>query len=245
MKKSITYSIVLMLFALIQSACNNGTQAAETAETKDSATLEKIQYSNSYSQEDSGEKMEKQNGMYDPSDIAKYWSKRTITVPGQKSDIVALFEAFYAEWPTHEGNRIVHMTNPSLAPKDEYFEEGSVIDRKNGYVESAWYEGEHLGGVSACIWNRKNGHKLFAVNFEVENDFLCFYDFDPAKRTLTPEASPIKKEHLNFPDKKPLWYTLPQEGKTLEVVEKGPDDNIASTYYEFDGQNLKFAGHDN
>ena len=63
--------------------------------------------------------------------------------------------------------------------------------------------------------------------------------------TVDKKESPIKKEHLNFPDKEPLWYTLPQEGKTLEVVERVDDDyKVWSTYYKFDGQNLKFAGHE-
>ena len=253
MKKTIIYVIALALPIWVMNSCTDGKQGAkgagnaegtEVTETKDPTTTENTPLSDSESEEASDEEMELPDGMYDPAEIAKNWKTRTIKVPGQKSDIVALFEAFYTEWPTLAGNRIVHETNPSLAPDDTYYEEGSIIDRKNGYVESAWYEGEDLGIVSACVWNRKNGHKLFAVNFNVEKDFLCFYDFDPAKQTLTPEESPIKREHLNNPDKEPLWYTLPQEGKTLEVVEDTDGEEVASTYYTFDGQNLKYAGHE-
>jgi hypothetical protein len=189
--------------------------------------------------------------MCKPSTVREGWKQRTITVPGQNSDIVALFEAFHNAWPTHEGNRIMHQANPEQYIGDEFYEDGSVIDRKNGYVESAWYENEDgddedkdedIGMVSACVWKRNNGHKLFAVTFDcTKKNFICFYDFDPAKRTLTPEDSPIKKEHLTNPDRDPSWYTLPHEGKTLQVVEETPAGGVATIYYDFDGQNLKFA----
>ena len=86
-------------------------------------------------------------------------------------------------------------------------------------------------------------HKKDPDDKNPTKDFLCFYDFDPTKRTLTPEESPIKREELCYPDKEPLWFELPQEGKTLTVVEDAPGDEVAMTYYSFDGQNLKFEKH--
>ena len=256
MKRTIVYLLALILPIWVLSSCKDGKQNTGGNETNDSINTETSQLLESETQEnteltesedevtpDDGDEIPP--GMFAPKEVARLWKKENIKVPGQKSDIVALFEAFYSEWPTLAGNRIVHETNPKLAPSDYYYEEGSIIDRKNGYLESAWYEGEDLGVISACVWNRKNGHKLFAVNFHAEKYFLCFYDFDPAKRTLTPEESPIKREHLNNPDKDPIWYTLPHEGKTLEVIEDTGEEKIATTYYNFDGQNLKFAGHGN
>ena len=241
MKKSFLYFLALAL-PLCTFSCKDQKPRDAVVSAEDSTATVSSQLPETAPQELPDEEMEAQDGMYKPDDIAKSWMKSVINVPGQKSDIVALFEAFYKEWPTIEGSRIVHTTNPSLAPDETYYEEGSVINRKNGYVESAWYEGEPLGVISACVWNRKNGHKLFAVNFSCENDFLCFYDFDPAKRTLTPEESPVKRANQVYPDKAPLMYTLPEEGKRLEVVEDAPGDEVVSTYYDFDGQNLKFMG---
>lgn len=186
-------------------------------------------------------------GLFNPEEVRKDWSKSIVSVPGEKNDVVALFEAFYMRWPTIEGSRIVKETNPALAPKHDYYEEGCVIDRKNGYVESAWYEGEPLGLVSACSWKRNNGHKLFAVSFhmgKISKSFACFYDFDPEKRTLTPEESPVKKEDLKSPDKDPLFYDLPHEGKTMTVTEQGVGNHVIVIYYDFDGQNLKFTKRD-
>lgn len=247
MKRHIIYIYITTLaFALVGMAgCKQGgnTPADETATDSLAATGDK---------EEEGfqvpdEEMEGQSGIYDAQDVAKSWTKRTIQVPSGKSDIVALFEAFNAEWPTHEGNRIMHTAKPNEVPEGEFYEDGSIVDRKNGYVESAWYESEDLSVVSACVWNRKNGHKLFAVNMgKARNDmgeFVCFYDYDPAKKTLTPEESPVKKEHLLFPDKPIELYRLPHEGKVMEVEERGGLIFI-DAIYTFDGQNLKYAGHD-
>ena len=272
MKKIMFYVVAFMLPVWMLNSCKGDHQSGKGGETTDSVSVENTQIAksdiqktseaddvsetdmNAENEEPSYEEMESQGGMYSQSDVKKNWKQRVIKVPGQKSDIAALFEAFYTEWPTLAGSRIVHETNPTQFPENDYYEEGSTIDLKNGYVESAWYEPEEIGTVSACVWKRKNGHKLFAVNFHIYNhpnrtdknptmDFLCFYDFDPAKRTLTPEESPIKREELCYPDKEPLWFELPQEGKTLTVVEDAPGDEVAMTYYSFDGQNLKFEKH--
>ena len=251
MKKSAIHIFALFPLLWGLSGCKQDKVSAAHAATTDSAVAVNVLSATDGSQA-APEQSEPQGGMYKPADVEKYWKTRTINVPGHSSDIVALFEAFYAVWPTEEGNRIVHITNPALAPDDTNFEEGSEIDRKNGYVESAWYENEdgpdegeeEIGMVTACVWKRKNGHKLFAVNFGAVKSFLCFYDYDPDKRTLTPEESPIKKEHLYYPDKKPVFYTLPHHGKTLEVVEDAPGDEVVITRFTFDGQNLVFAGHE-
>ena len=235
MKRHFLYLLALALPLCSFSSCKGDKTPDSNSQIVQSSDSQIVQSSNSPI-------VQLPDGMCKPDDIAKSWMRRVINVPGQKSDIVALFEAFYLAWPTIEGSRIVHMTNPSLAPDETYYEDGSVINRKNGYVESAWYEGEDLGTISACVWNRKNGHKLFAVNFSCAPQFLCFYDFDPAKRTLTPEESLVKRENQVYPDKAPLWYTLPEEGKQLEVAEDAPGDEVVSTYYDFDGQNLKFVG---
>ena len=237
-----------MVVVLALAGCNGSGKGSEGDVSADGA-IDSVEAANV--NEDGFEvpedEMEGQSGIYDAQDVKKYWKNRTIQVKSGKSDIVALFEAFDAEWPTHEGNRIMHTAKPNEVPEGEFFEEGSIIDIKNGYVESSWFECEDWSVVTACVWNRKNGHKLFAVNMgKARNDmeeFVCFYDYDPAKKTLTPEESPVKKEHLLFPDKPIELYRLPREGKVMEVEERGGLIFI-NAIYTFDGQNLKYAGHD-
>lgn len=236
-------TILNMALLLALVSCNGGSKTAA-----DDAATDSVSAASTYGEEMelSDEEMEGQDGIYDAADVEKSWTKRTIRVPGEKSDIVALFEAFNNAWPTPEGNSIVHVTNPKLV-HGEFFEGKTIIDRTNGFVESPWTGGEGYGVMNACVWNRKNGHKLFAVNMGKARDdiaeFLCFYDYDPTQKTLTPEASPVKKEHMLFPDQHPDLYRLPQEGKAMEVAERGGLIYF-DAIYTFDGQNLKFTGHD-
>ncbi len=194
------------------------------------------------------DELETQAGIYDVRDVERYWQKRTIQVVGDKNDIVGLFEAFNAVWPTKEGNSIVRATNPSLVQGD-YYPGKPIIDRKHGFVESPYGEknGKASAAVQACVWNRKNGHKLFAVHGGMYDDdiqdFAIFYDYDPAKKLLTPEESPLKKENQLFPDQRPVLYLLPQEGKSVYVREAG-SIVFFEDVYSFDGQNLRFVGID-
>lgn len=242
MKKNLIYVIAMALPLLGLVGCKQGNNTAPDEATADSVAAAKVNVEESVSDEE----MEGQNGIYDVRDVEKGWKQHTIKVADTKGDIVALFEAFNNAWPTVAGNGIVQKTNPELV-HGEFSEGKATIDRANGFVESPWSEKEGQGVVSACVWNRKNGHKLFAVNMGKARDdveeFVCFYDYDPAAKTLTPEESPVKKEHLLFPDQRPHLYRLPQEGKTFEAEEAGGLIYFCAIY-TFDGQNLKFAGHD-
>lgn len=243
MKRNIIYVMALTLPLLGMVSCKqngNTTTQEGTADSVASAATEEACLEVS-------DELEGQQGIYDARDVEKYWKQRPILVSSEKSDIVALFEAFNNEWPTMEGNSIVHVTTPQLVHGD-FYEGKTIIDRKNGYVESPWgNDDEGVGVASACVWNRKNGHKLFAVNMgTARNDmdeFVCFYDYNPDTKTLTPEESPVKKEHMLFPDQHPELYRLPHEGKVLEVEERG-GLIFFDAIYTFDGQNLKYAGHD-
>ena len=161
MKKMTMYVIVLTLPLLGIVGCKQGASAPADEAAADSVAAASVEEGRV---EDSDEEMESQSGIYDAADVEKHWQNRPIKVTGEKSDIVALFGAFNKEWPTHEGNRIMHEADPASVPDDGFYEEGSIVDRKNGYVESSWFESEDLSVVSACVWNRKDGHNLFAVN---------------------------------------------------------------------------------
>ena len=236
----------VLLFVLLQMSCtekksNTGDATAAESDSLLAAVEDSVE-------ELSAEELENQGGIYDVRDVERYFQKRTIQVAGDKSDIVALFEAFNAVWPTKEGNSIVHATNPSLVQGD-YNPGRSIIDRKNGFVESPYSEknGKASSAVQACVWNRKNGHKLFAVHGGMYDDdiqdFAIFYDYDPTSKTLTPEESPLKKENQLFPNKRPVLYLLPQEGKSVYVREAGRVIFFEDVY-AFDGQNLHFVGID-
>ena len=241
MKKKILYMMAMALPLMAMGSCRQGNSTGDEAKAKaDSlaaqAAKDSIDHLNAM--------LEAQGGLYMTSDVEKYWPGRTIRTDARKEDVTTLFEAFNREFPTREGNTIVKKTNPAAVYGDTY--SGNVIiDRANGYVESPWVDGGP--SVSACVWERKNGHKLFAVHMgmyqEDTDEFVCFYDYNPTTHTLTPEESPVKKQHLLFPQKRPNSFLLPREGKNFIVRESGESLNYEGIY-TFDGQNLQCAGHD-
>ena len=73
--------------------------------------------------------------------------------------------------------------------------------------------------MEACVWRRDNGHRLFAICMggptDPEIEVVCFYDYDPATETMTPEASPADtfkptEEYYN--------YNLPHKGKDFIIL---------------------------
>ena len=82
------------------------------------------------------------------------------------------------------------------------------VDHRNGWLqlqEAVPCEGDCDDGdvdvsnepeaetVQACVWKRSNGHRLFAVSFSQRSSrvraLVAFFDYDAAKKTLTPEKS--------------------------------------------------------
>lgn len=246
-KKIILFTLVA---TSILSSCNNtksnneanADSFADSTSVADSANQESTNEDTSIEPRD--EEMESQRGNYDIRDVARLWKKRTIKVVDgtEKTDIVTLFTAFNNEWPTYVGNTVVKKANPKAIVSDGYDNMKVTIDPKNGYLELPMQgDGETM---SSCVWRRKNGHSLFAVCLAWPTagvgEHVFFYDYDPTKKTLTPEDSPVLESHLL--EKEGLhFYTLPQTGKTMTVQE---ENNLGTILvYNFDGQNLKLAGY--
>jgi len=134
-----------------------------------------------------------------------------------------MMECFNRTWPTWTGEAICHTMEKGLAKEvlDEETALTVIIDTKNGYAEidDGGTDGAYM---SACYWNRSNGHKLFAVRLGKPTDpfidFVCFYDFDPAKKTLTPEHEILKG--YRWGDREPytqIFCKLPKTGKNVVV----------------------------
>ena len=89
--------------------------------------------------------------------------------------------------------------------------------------------------MSACYWNRKNGHKLLAVCLGKPTDpcleMVCFYDYDPQKKTLTPEPDILKgyrwHDRAEFTQ---IICKLPRSGKNIVVEEWGNGSPVKHTF---------------
>ena len=76
--------------------------------------------------------------------------------------------------------------------------------------------------MSACIWRKDNGHRIFAVSLYEQHDMpqnlLCWYDYDPQTQTMKPEKSPLDDFQ---PDVKgtPISWDLPMKGTYFTITE--------------------------
>lgn len=158
------------------------------------------------------------------------WQSRSIKVAMAKPNIVQLMKAFQQTWPTYSGGELMKFAQS----KAKYDNNDKIVDLANGFVlyseDDPDSESDEI--LQACVWNRSNGHRLFAVNlhaFTNEIDVLCFYDFNPQTLTLTPEKSLSNLFKPSFTGYR-YRVELPQKGKNLVVTEHFGGLTIHHTY---------------
>ena len=157
-----------------------------------------------------------------------------------------MLERFDQTWPTWMVGQVREAMEKGLS-KVVLDEETSLIvtvDAKNGFAEvsDGGTDGEYM---EACFWNRSNGHKLLAVRLGKPTDpfidFVCFYDYDPAKKCLTPEPEILKG--YRWSDRKPykqIFCKLPRVGKNVIVEEWGDEGPVHHTF-TWDGMKPVYA----
>ena len=167
--------------------------------------------------------------------IEQGWKTKTIDNVINGS-LGIMLESFNRTWPTWTGEAICHTMEKGL-DKEVLDEETALtvtIDSKNGYAEidDGGTDGAYM---STCFWKRSNGHRLLAVRLGKPTDpfidFVCFYDYDAQKKTLTPEPDILKGYRMR--DKKEftqIYAKLPRKGKTLLVDEWGDDGPVQHTF---------------
>lgn len=147
-----------------------------------------------------------------------------------------MLERFDQTWPTWMVGAVRNTMEKGLAKEvlEDETELTVTVDAKNGYVEvsDGGTDGEYM---SACVWNRSNGHKLLAVLLGKPTDpcieMVCFYDYDPQKKRLTPEPDILKG--YRWCDRKEftqIFCHLPQTGKNIVVDEWGNDGPVQHTF---------------
>ena len=147
-----------------------------------------------------------------------------------------MFERFDQTWPTWMGREIRNTMKKGLDREVLDTETTLVVtvDTKNGYasIDDAGTDGESM---SLCYWNRTNGHKLFAVRIGKPTDpnieFICFYDYNPQTKSLTPEPDILKGyrwgERGEYVQ---MVYRLPKVGKDVIVDEWGNEGPVRHTF---------------
>lgn len=158
-----------------------------------------------------------------------------------------MLERFDQTWPTWMVGAVRNTMEKGL-DKEVLEEETSltiIIDSKNGYasVGDGGTDGEYM---SACYWNRSNGHKLLAVLLGKPTDpcieVLCTYDYDPQKKTLTPEPDILKGYRWgDRGEYKQIFCNLPKTGKNVTVQDWGGDDGPVVHTFTWDGMKPVYA----
>ena len=177
--------------------------------------------------------------------IEQGWKTKTIDHVINGS-LGIMMESFNQTWPTWMGEAICHTMEKGLAKEvlDEETDLTVIIDLKNGFA-SIGDGGTDGAYMSACFWNRSNGHKLLAVRLGKPTDpfidFVCFYDYDPAKKTLTPEPEILKG--YRWCDRKEytqVFCRLPKKGKNI-IVEVWGDNEPVQHVFTWDGMKPVYA----
>ncbi len=156
------------------------------------------------------------------TDINEGWKTKAIeNVPN--GSIGILLEAFHKTWPTYVTRDACKVMEQGLSHKVLGPEAGYqvTIDATNGYAE---VDDDGTDGLymQACIWNRSNGHKLFAIMIgkptDPELEVVCFYDYDAKAKRLTPEPQILSDFHRQS-DNSQISHKLPRKGKELVIIE--------------------------
>ena len=169
--------------------------------------------------------------------IKEGWSTKVIAdVP--TAGLGIMLERFDMTWPTAAVGDVCQVmqlgvSKKVLDPDDGYTVE---VDAKNGYVES-YTEGSDRQTMSACVWRRTDGHRLFAVVIsqpvDPDMEIACFYDCDPQKMTLTPEREILDNIRPLFPTAY-MSFILPRTGKDL-IVSEYSSGYTYKRIYKWDG----------
>ena len=147
-----------------------------------------------------------------------------------------MLERFDQTWPTWMVGAVRDAMEKGLSKVvlDEETDLTVTVDSKNGYasVGDAGTDGEYM---SACYWNRSNGHKLLAVLLGKPTDpcieVLCTYDYDPAKKCLTPEPAILKGYRWGDKEESTqMFCRLPRVGKSVVVQEWGQGGPLQHTF---------------
>ena len=176
-------------------------------------------------------------GATDLETIKAEWSKKVIdNVP--TAGIGIMLERFDMTWPTGAVGDVCQVMQMGVPKKVLDDDDGYTVevDAKNGYVESHT-EGSDRQTMSACVWRRTDGHRLFAVVISQPVDpameIVCFYDYDPQKHILTPEPEIIDNILPLFPTEY-MSFVLPRTGKDF-IVSEYSSGYTYNRIYKWDG----------
>ena len=173
------------------------------------------------------------------------WMSKSIAVNSNdgKVDVMTLLKAFHATWPTQSVQTII-----DAAGDNSYYQsdESTMPPGSHGFVlvdcedfNWVYHLDKGIQDVEARAYPRDNEHTLFVISFAVTDDpaepFCCFYDYDPAKGLMTPEAPPFNNLPRKWANSKLHYYLGFEYDLTIIVEETSPAGENWYHYYYFTG----------
>ena len=150
--------------------------------------------------------------------VHEQWPSKTIKAP-KNANIVQLVEAFNKALPTYSVGQ--YLKEAQLPEVEQQFI--VITELNNGSLSFAeGSDDQSSESMKAHVWNRNDGHQLLVIVFDQMSSqvgtFAAFYDYDPNKGVLKPEASPIAGFTPSYPNAM-VGIRLPEEGSDLVVTE--------------------------
>ena len=185
------------------------------------------------------------SGSTDLEVIANEWESITLkNVPN--GSLVTMLDCFNKKWPTWMLSSAVKTMKKGVEGRDTYNNDQIVVRNKpkNGFVQVDWWgDAERKEFMRACYWKRSNGHRLLGIYFGGTDKypnihFVCFYDYDMKRHTLTPEPQII--DGFRTTEDRKFYYDLPEEGKELQISEFGERGHFIHTF-KWDGMKPVFS----
>ena len=192
----------------------------------------------------------------DNSEVNSQWRTKKISVKdgGQTPDVVTLLRAFHQALPTWAVSQVLKQADhPAKGTRqsgtaaiwdgEEEDDYRILIDRRNGYADLA--SQTDIDQTAASVWRKDNGHRIFALSLfqqhENPQNVLCWYDYDPQTKTMTPEKSPLD-------DFKPsakgafVAYELPMTGTDFNIIEYYPSLPAITHVYKWNRKQFLYNG---
>ena len=174
--------------------------------------------------------------------IDKEWEHETLRGVADNS-LGAMLDCFDKRWPTWMVKAARQTMKKGLRMERNGDSKPVVFnDPKNGWVDVAMSGPAIAEFMNVCYWKRTNGHRLLGIYLgqpiEPSIHFVCFYDYDPQNRTLTPEPHII--DGYRTTEETKFYYELPHEGKDFVILEFGPKGHLRHTF-KWDGMKPVFS----
>ncbi|MBR5028836.1 MAG: hypothetical protein IKX51_06420 [Bacteroidales bacterium] len=164
------------------------------------------------------------------------------TLKSSDGKIISMVKAFNSMLPTYSVTEFLREAALPESKRNFIVE----IDNRNEYVSFAEGSDDRSSeSMSARVWRRSNGHKLFAMVFSqpssLQQSFAVFYDYNPNKGTLTPEYDFLRYFKVSFYNSL-FSINLPTEGNDLVVSEYFMNWWMGIRHiYRWEGDNLMWS----